>query len=124
MPRHSQRHVRPRTKPESILQGKIIDMLKVYDWHIKETHGNLYQSGFPDLYIYHPTDGTRWVEVKVPNKYKFTSAQLTTFPDMSACNVGIWILTAATTLEYDKLYGPANWHMYLDVMKHNSRLRI
>jgi len=89
-----------------------------------ETHGNMYQSGFPDLYICHARYGTRWVEVKVKDKYKFTGAQLENFPAMSAKNVGIWILTAATEEEYAKLFKPANWHTFLNVMKHNSRLGI
>jgi len=84
----------------------------------------MYQSGFPDVYAYHARYGTRWIEVKVKDRYKFTPAQLETFPDFSAKNVGIWILTAATEAEYDKLFKPANWHFFLDVMKHNSRLRM
>ena len=118
------RNVRPRTEPESKIQKAIIDMLKIRDWSVKETHGNLYQSGFPDLYAYHAIDGTRWIEVKVPDKYKFTPAQLLTFPDFAAKNVGIWILTAATDAEYAKLFKPANWHWFLDVMKPGARLRI
>jgi len=102
----------------------MIDFLKVRDWGVKETHGNMYQSGLPDLYIYHHRYGSRWLEMKMPDKYKFTAAQLITFPEFSAKNVGIWILTAATEYEYRKLMGPANWHMFLDVMKHHSRLRI
>ena len=84
----------------------------------------MYQSGLPDLYAYHLLNGTRWIEVKIKDKYKFTPAQMATFPDFSAKGVGIWILTAATEAEYDKLFRPANWHTYLAVMKVNSRLGI
>jgi len=118
------RNLRTRTGPEAKIQKALIDFLKIRDWSVKETHGNLYQSGFPDLYAYHVRYGTRWIEVKVKDKYKFTAAQLETFPDFSAKNVGIWILVAATEAEYEKLFKPAQWHTFLDVMKVNSRLRI
>lgn len=92
-------------------------MLKLRDWYIKETHGNMYQSGFPDIYACHKRYGTRWIEVKIAGRYSFTSAQLETFPEFAAKNVGIWILTEATEAQYDLLFGPPNWHMFLEVMK-------
>jgi hypothetical protein len=77
----------------------------------------MYQSGFPDLYCAHRRYGTRWIEVKIADHYAFTPAQLDTFPDMSAKGVGIWILTAATEEQYQLLFKPANWHMFLSIMK-------
>ncbi len=118
------RNIRPRTGPEAKIQAALINFFKTRDWGVKETHGNLYQSGFPDLYIYHYRYGTRWVEVKVPEKYKFTNAQLESFPEMSAKGVGIWILTAATEDQYKKLFKPANWHFFFPSIKINSRLGI
>lgn len=111
-------------KPETKIQQSIIDFLKVRDWGVRQTHGNMYQSGFPDLFAYHLRYGTRWIEVKVDGHYSFTVAQLEVFPEFSAKGVGIWILTAATNTEYQKLFRPANWHMYLQIMKHHSRLNI
>ena len=84
---------------------------------MKETHGNMYQSGFPDLFACHKRYGSRWIEVKNPLKYKFTPAQLQDFPMFAAHGVGVYVLTAATQLEYDKLFLPANWHTYLGIYK-------
>jgi len=95
----------------------MIRFLKARDWGVKETSGNIYQSGFPDLYAYHANYGTRWIEMKMPTGYKFTPAQLQTFPEWSSKNVGIWVLTSATESEYKKLFKPANWMWFLSVMK-------
>lgn len=100
--------------PERAIQDDLIDFLKLRDWLVMETHGNLYQKGFPDLYIAKRSYGTRWVEVKYREKYSFTIAQLEQFPKMTAEGVGIWILTAATEHEYKKLFQPPNWWSYLD----------
>lgn len=106
----------PRKKgPERIIQDNLIKFLRGYDWLVKETHGNLYQSGFPDLYCYHIKYGQRWVEVKNPGKYSFTTAQMEWFPKFSAHQCGIWILTAANEAEYQKLFKPANWYLYLSI---------
>lgn len=101
--------------PERKIQDAIIDMLRIHEWYIMETHGNMYQSGFPDLYVTHSSYRQRWIEVKNPDKYEFTPAQLTHFPKLSAHGTGIWILTAATEEEYKKLFKPPNWHTYLSV---------
>lgn len=106
-----------RKKPETILQNGIAGMLRMKGWYVMATHGNMYQSGFPDLYATHSIYGTRWIEVKRPSGYSFTPAQLDHFPKLSAHGTRIYILTAATEEEYKKLFGPANWHMYLGVMK-------
>lgn len=102
-----------REGPERKIQDRLIDFLKIRDWYIKETHGNIYQSGFPDLYVCHLKYGPRWIEVKYLPKYSFTAAQLETFPHFSAKGVGVWVLTDATEYEYRKLFGPANWHSFL-----------
>jgi len=75
-----------------------------------ETNGNVYQRGFPDLYITMESKGwERWVEVKNPESYKFTVAQLDNFPFIPK----VWILVAATQAEYEKLFKPPNWRDYL-----------
>lgn len=101
--------------PEDIIQEDIIKYLKIRDWWVKIMHGNMFQSGVPDLYIAHARYGTRWVEVKNPLAYRFTQPQLEDFRHMSAKNVGIWVLVAATHEEYNKLFLPPNWMMYLKV---------
>ena len=103
--------------PERIIQDALKVMLKGRDWLVMETHGNEFQFGFPDLYCAHLRYGSRWIEVKNPKNYSFTKAQMQFFPMMSSKGVGIWILTAATEYEYNKLFMPANWYTYLGIMK-------
>lgn len=83
------------------------------EWLVKPTHGNAFQSGFPDLYAAHAKYGARWIECKVEGKYKFTPAQKLWFPQFSAAGVGIWILVSSEQSEIDKLFRAANWYQYL-----------
>lgn len=99
--------------PEYRIQKEIIDFLTVRGWYVLVTHGNMFQAGFPDLYCTHYKYGARWVEVKNPLKYVFTPAQLECFPKLSANGTRIWILTAATDSEYQKLFASPNWHSYI-----------
>lgn len=100
--------------PEAYIQEALIKFLELRGWTVMETHGNLYQSGFPDLYCIHEKHKQRWVEVKNPRAYVFTPAQLECFPKINRV-VGVWILTSATEIEYNKLFGPPNWYQYLEV---------
>lgn len=105
--------IRRKQGPEAIIQAAIIAYMNARGWLIKETHGNMYQSGFADLYCTHSKYGVRWVECKQPVNYCFTPAQLEWFPKFTANGTGIWILNAATDAEYEKLWHPANWWTYL-----------
>ena len=62
--------------PERVIQDAIIKMLRYKGWHVMETHGNIYQKGFPDLFACHSKYGHRWIEVKLPEMRgsKFTAA--------------------------------------------------
>lgn len=102
-------------RPEEIIQDAIIKMLMTKGWYVKVTHGNMYQSGFPDLFVCHSRYGQRWIEVKLPQmkRSKFTGAQLEDFPKLCANGSGVWILTAATSYEYEKLFKTPNFHQYL-----------
>lgn len=103
--------------PEEIIQDAIVAFLRARQWFVKATHGNMFQSGFPDLYATHYHHGIRWIEVKNPKKYEFTPAQLEDFPKLTAHGTRIWILTAATESEYKKLFQEANWYQYLMNMR-------
>jgi len=107
------------TKPETILQKNVIKMLRYKGWFVKSTHGNLYQSGFPDLYCTHRIYGHRWVEVKMPTRTGdvFTPAQHETFPQLCANGAGVWVIVAATESEYEKLFKRFNWFMYTQAMR-------
>ena len=80
-----------------------------------ETHGNMYQCGFPDIFAGHRKYGQRWIEVKRAGKgnYSFTPAQLEWFPVLTGARVGIWILTNDTDYEIEKLFKPPNWSDFL-----------
>lgn len=88
-------------------------MLEARDWLAIPTHGNEFQMGLPDIYAAHLIYGVRWIEVKNPAGYSFTPAQRTIFPQMQDKGVGIWILTAATEIEYQRLFDPPNWYRFL-----------
>ena len=103
----------PRIGPEAKIQSEIEFALRGREWYVKSTHGNMYQSGFPDIYAYHKKHGQRWIEVKYKEHYVFTPAQLENFPMMSAFGIGIWILVSADQNELQKLFQPPNWHLYL-----------
>ena len=103
--------------PEAKIQDAIVKYLRNLGWYVKNTHGNMFQSGLPDLYCAHKKYGTRWIEVKNPGKYAFTAAQLENFPQMTAAGVGIWVLTAGTDAEYLKLFERPNWYQFTGVMK-------
>ena len=105
--------------PEAKVQQKVIDFLRAREWFVKRVVGNMYQSGLPDLFACHSKYGHRWVEIKLPGMKgsKFTSAQLDTFPKLGTNGSGVWVLTAATEDEYNKLWHAPNWYQYLPVMK-------
>ncbi len=99
--------------PEAKIQAAIIKMLRERGWFVKPTHGNMYQHGLPDLYIAKRRYGSRWVEVKNLESFKFTPAQWEDFPRMIAEGVGIWVLVAATEEEYQKLFQKPNLWIYM-----------
>ncbi len=106
------RIIKAREKPEHKIQKALIEYLGVRGWLVEVMHGNAFQKGIPDLYLFHPRFGPRWVDVKVPGKYSFTKAQRLKWPLWDHYGLGIWILTAANQEEYDKLMAPANWSDY------------
>lgn len=112
-----QKGFRSKRQPEAIIQDKICKKLKGLDWFVKETHGDMFQSGFPDIFAFHRMYGMRWIEVKNPKGYSFTNAQLKWFPLFSAHECGIWILISDSEEEYKKLFRPPNWHTYLSIWK-------
>lgn len=104
-----------REKPEAKIQRAIVEYLAVRGWYTMETHGNMFQRGFPDVYATHSKYGARWIEVKNPLAWKFTAAQQECFPKLLANGTRIWVLTAATDEEYAKLFQPCNiWQFFLE----------
>ncbi len=99
--------------PEAKIQEAVIRYLREREWFVQIMHGNTYQHGVPDLYIAKRRYGSRWVEIKNPEKWEFTPAQWETFPRLVAEGVGIWILTAANEKEYQKLFDKPNLWKYM-----------
>ncbi|MCK9460601.1 MAG: hypothetical protein M0R80_13260 [Proteobacteria bacterium] len=110
-------YTKPKSGPEDKIQREIIAFLQMRGWFVKPTHGNMYQSGFPDLFACHSSYGQRWIEVKNPLAYSFTGAQLIDFPKICANGSGVWVLVAATEEEYKKLFSKYNWYWYLSIMR-------
>ncbi len=94
------------------IQLALIYFLKTRGWLVERMIGNAFQQGIPDLYCHHPKWGYRWIDVKRPGKYSFTRAQKRKWPEWARKGVGIWILTAATQEEYDKLFKHPNIDFY------------
>ena len=104
---------RNKKGPEAKIQEEWIKFLRAREWLVKETHGNMFQKGFPDLYIHHPRYGARWVEVKNPEAYSFTPAQKEWFPQFMAVHAGIWVLFKCCEEQYNLLFKPANIGYFL-----------
>lgn len=101
-----------RSNPEARIQRALIAFLGARGWFVRSTHGNAYQSGFPDLFVSHPQYGYRWIDVKNPARYRYTQAQIIEWPKWEAGGVGIWILFAADENNYSRLFKPPNFREY------------
>ena len=104
--------IRPKHGPEWVIQRDLMRYLRQRGWHVERTHGNLFQQGFPDLYVSHKEFGQRWIDVKNPVSYRYTKAQIQKWPIWDSYGIGIWIITGATEADYDKLFQPPNWQEY------------
>lgn len=101
--------LKPKTRPEDIIVKRIKDYLMQRSWYVKKLHGNIYQSGMPDLFTAHKMYGSRWIEVKTPTG-RLESSQVENFHLMAAAGVGVWVLTDINDAIYDQLrFKPANW---------------
>lgn len=96
---------------EDAILTNFVGNLLLRGWYCVKTHGNKYQKGFPDLYVFHQSYGTRWVEVKRPDSGRLTDAQLSVFTDFSKQKIGVWVVTHHQ--QHESLMGPSNWVTYL-----------
>ena len=103
---------RPKHGPEWYIQRDLMAFMRIRGWLVERMTGNMYQKGIPDLYCFNRKWGERWVDVKNPGKYDFTDDQKRKWPVWDDAGRGIYILTAATQEEYDKLFGPPNMMDY------------
>lgn len=107
------KRVKPMRGPEQIIQDGVTTFLEARGWLVVRIIGVEQQCGLPDLWITHRGHGARWLEIKNPLKYEFTPAQLLMFPKILANGSGIWVMTAPTEQEYQRLFGPPNVHHYM-----------
>ena len=112
------------TGPEQLIVEKLRALLHLKGWYTIKTHGNLYQTGLPDLFCCHSRYGARWVEVKDPNRSGdvFTSAQHDCFPKLCANGSGVWVMISADETEYNKLFERPNWSQYLSIWTNTKGL--
>jgi hypothetical protein len=104
--------VRPTQGPEAIIQRDIIKFLQERKWTVRVMHASALVFGLPDLLAWHKKHGQRWIEIKNPESYSFTDAQIQTFVEWTECRIPFYILTAATEREYQKLFGKPNFVEY------------
>ena len=84
--------IRKNSRPEAKLSEQVETMLKMRDWFVFRTHGNRNQKGFPDLFAAHHAHGYRWIELKMPGKYRFTDSQCYHFPRLLDNGTNIWLM--------------------------------
>ncbi len=105
--------IKAKHGPEWHIQKRLVEYLERRGWLVEVMHGNAFQQGIPDLWLWNQRlKLARWVDVKYAKKYTFTKAQRIKWPTWDSRGIGIWILTEANQTEYDKLFGPPNWKTY------------
>lgn len=93
-------------------------MLRLRGWFVRETHGNAFQKGWPDVYAHNNSfknsefGPVRWIDCKVKGSYQFTKAQCQEWPRWEAGGVGIWIMTGAEEEDYKLLFENPNWRKF------------
>lgn len=112
MAKRKQKTYKRNEEEKRIRDKEIRPLLKDLGWWVEVTHGNKYMRGFPDLYLTHPRHGIRWVDVKVEGDYEYTDAQRDKWPIWHTFGTGIWIMTAGTLEQVERLFKAPNWLDY------------
>lgn len=101
-----------RDNPELRIRRRIKEYMEVRGWRVDITHGNKYQSGFPDLHCYHIEHGLRWIDAKNPLSYKYTTPQIKLWPKWEAVGCGVWIMFEGDDANYATLFEAPNFRKY------------
>ena len=101
-----------RDQPELRIRTRIRQFLHDRGWHTIIMHGNLFQSGVPDLFCGHLEYGMRWIDAKNPTSYSYTTAQIKLWPKWENVGVGVYILFEGDDANYDLLFKPPNFRKY------------
>ena len=99
-------------QPEQKIADAFDAYLRVRNWLVEPMHGNMYQRGVPDRYVFRKSSGARWIDYKVPGRYSLTRAQRHKWPLWETFGLGIWIITECSDAEYAKLFDAPNWREY------------
>lgn len=101
---------------EHTTQEALRELMKSKNWLTEKVHGSLTMRGWPDLYCYHPTFKTRWIECKRMGGGSYLNdAQVARFKKWAQHGLGVWVLRGPD--EYDLLFSQPNWHLYCRHMK-------
>jgi hypothetical protein len=99
-----------RQQQERTEQQDLRELMVLHGWHTEKSHGNKYQSGWPDLVCFHPNYGIKWIEMKVKDR-PLKPSQICTFTKWQQFGAKIYVLQGPE--DYDKLFGKPNWTLYL-----------
>jgi hypothetical protein len=103
--------LKSRGSPEHQQQQALRRRMEQEGWLTEKVHGNLYQSGWPDLFCHHLTHGARWIELKRSAKTKLRPSQVGLFTRWSHYGVNVWVLTGPE--DYVLLFKPPNWRNHV-----------
>lgn len=95
-----------RKKPEYDGARRLRNLMENLGWLTKKSHGNAYQSGWPDLFCSHPQFGQRWIETKAHNG-RLSEIQIKEFIEWTKFGVKIWVLRDEK--DYGWLFQNPNW---------------
>ena len=112
-----------RDKPEyktKRTKNDLVKYLEIRGWLTQRMSADAFLKGFPDLFCADNKWGTRWVEVRRPENHTLNKAQRRRWALWDELRIGIWVLTAATQEEFNKLYKPPNW--VISVRHRSARL--
>jgi hypothetical protein len=101
-----------RDDPETRIRTRLKAFMEERGWRVDITHGNKYQSGFPDLHTYHLEHGLRWIDTKNPGSYKYTTPQIKLWPKWELVGCGVWILFEGDHKNYNLLFQPPNFREF------------
>jgi hypothetical protein len=115
-------HRKPKRRgsnPESGVQTDCKRALEFDGWYVQNIHGNKFQSGLPDLLIWHPRFPGRckWLEIKTKAREYETNGglsqrQIKKFREMEKWGAEIYVANDPAKVR-DLVRGTPNWSRYL-----------